>query len=102
MRIWVDEAGHDVADGVTEKAAMLAALAQLGDDDRELLTLVAWHGLRPAEAARVVGCSTAAYAVRLHRARKRLQQLLAPPALPAALPADRRIPITVTSKEFSR
>jgi RNA polymerase sigma-70 factor, ECF subfamily len=66
MRIWVDEAGHDLADGVTEKAAMLAALAQLGDDDRELLTLVAWHGLR--------------------RARKRLQQLLAPPALPAGYP----------------
>ncbi len=29
-------------------------------------------GLAPNEAARVVGCSTAAYFVRLHRARRRL------------------------------
>ncbi|MEV4621055.1 RNA polymerase sigma factor [Asanoa sp. NPDC049573] len=97
MRAWVDDAEHDVADGVTEKAAMLAALASLGDDDRELLTLVAWHGLSPREAARVIGCSTATYSVRLHRARKRLQQALSAPA-----PAGRRSPVTFTSKEFSR
>ncbi|GIF53737.1 RNA polymerase sigma-70 factor (ECF subfamily) [Asanoa ferruginea] len=97
LRAWVDDAQHDVADGVTEKAAMLAALAALGDDDRELLTLVAWHGLSPREAARVVGCSTATYSVRLHRARKRLQQALSAPAK-----AERRTPINLTSKEFSR
>jgi RNA polymerase sigma-70 factor (ECF subfamily) len=66
----------DVADGVTERAEMLAALAQLSADDRELLTLVAWHGLSAGDAAKVVGCSTATYFVRLHRARRRLEQAL--------------------------
>jgi len=75
MRIWVDNAA-DVADGVTERATVLTALAQLSEDDRELLTLIAWHGLTPAQAARVLGCSTATYFVRLHRARRRLQHAL--------------------------
>jgi RNA polymerase sigma-70 factor, ECF subfamily len=78
MRAWVDDAVTDVAEGVTERAAVLAALARLSEEDRELLTLVAWHGLGPAQAARVVGCSTATYHVRLHRARKRLRAALSP------------------------
>lgn len=56
-----------IADDITERLAVLTALTVLSAADRELLTLVAWHGLAPAEAARVVGCSTAAYFVRLHR-----------------------------------
>ena len=92
LRAWYEEAHADVADGVAERAAMLAALAKLGEDDRELLTLVAWHGLGARAAARVVGCSTATYFVRLHRARKRLEQALA--ARPAPLP--------LKTKEYSR
>ncbi|MEU5860062.1 MULTISPECIES: RNA polymerase sigma factor [unclassified Nonomuraea] len=68
---------RDVAESVTERAAILRGLAALSDEDRELLTLVAWHGLRAADAAKVVGCSTATYFVRLHRARRRLQRALA-------------------------
>src|SRR5690242_13985216 len=67
MRAWIGDAigtTADIADGVTERAAVLAALAKLSEDDRELLTLVAWHGLPPAAAAKVVGCSTATYFVR--------------------------------------
>lgn len=84
LRAWAEQEQADVADGVAEKAAVLAALARLGDADRELLTLVAWHGLSPREAARVVGCSAATYFVRLHRARRRLEQAMAagpPPAV---------------------
>ncbi|MDG4825041.1 RNA polymerase sigma factor [Asanoa sp. WMMD1127] len=80
MRAWVTEEElrtADVADGVVERAAMLAALARLSEEDRELLTLVAWHGLSPKEAARVVGCTTATYFVRLHRARRRLEAAVA-------------------------
>ena len=77
LRAWIGDAVADVADGVTERAAVLAALAKLSEDDRELLTLVAWHGLKPAAAATVVGCSTATYFVRLHRARRRLEDALA-------------------------
>ncbi|MER5769089.1 RNA polymerase sigma factor [Streptomyces sp. NPDC001985] len=62
----------DIADDVADRNALLRALATLPDDDREVLVLAAWHGLGPAEAARVVGCSAAAMRVRLHRARRRL------------------------------
>jgi RNA polymerase sigma-70 factor (ECF subfamily) len=80
MRAWTDRAdliAADVADGVTERAAVLTALARLSEEDRELLTLIAWHGLTPGQAARVLDCSTATYFVRLHRARRRLQAAVA-------------------------
>jgi RNA polymerase sigma-70 factor (ECF subfamily) len=80
LRAWVTEAElsePDVADAVSERLSVLTALAALPEADRELLTLVAWHGLKPNEAARVVGCSTATYFVRLHRARRRLERAMA-------------------------
>jgi len=49
-----------------------AALAQVSDDDREVLMLVAWEGLGPGELGRALGCSANAATVRLHRARTRL------------------------------
>jgi RNA polymerase sigma factor (sigma-70 family) len=55
---------------------LLEALAALRDSDREALLLSAWEGLTTKEAARVVGCSAAAFAVRLHRARRRLARVL--------------------------
>jgi RNA polymerase sigma-70 factor, ECF subfamily len=67
----------DIADDVAERVAALTALAALAEPDRELLTLVAWQDLTPKEAAQVIGCSTAAYFVRLHRARRRLEAALA-------------------------
>jgi RNA polymerase sigma-70 factor, ECF subfamily len=57
-------------------SAVTLALASLGSDDRETLTLSAWDELSPADAARVVGCSAATFRVRLHRARKRFSQAL--------------------------
>ncbi|MDW8811117.1 sigma-70 family RNA polymerase sigma factor [Streptomyces scabiei] len=78
------EAG-DVAADVTEREAALQALASLSEADRELLTLIAWHGLSARQAARVLGCTTATLTVRLHRARRRLEKALDPahPAPPA-------------------
>jgi RNA polymerase sigma-70 factor (ECF subfamily) len=84
-----------------ELAAALRALATLSDADRETLTLVAWQGLPPPEAARVVGCSQAAFWVRLHRARRRLERAIkatlpavtgafSPPAVPPGAAADRQ------------
>ncbi|GLF98315.1 RNA polymerase sigma factor [Streptomyces yaizuensis] len=79
----------DVADAVADRNALLTALATLADEDREILVLTAWHGLKPAEAARVVGCSAATLRVRLHRARKRLTKAAdaAPAPLAPARPA---------------
>lgn len=67
---------HDHADDVVGTAALVAAFNRLGDGDREVLGLVAWDDLRPAEAAAVLGCSAATFSVRLHRARRRLAALL--------------------------
>lgn len=84
LRSWT-EVQADVGDVVADRATLLRALAALSDQDRELLTLVAWHGLTPGQAAKVVGCSKAAYFVRLHRARKRLERGLAAAHAPVTL-----------------
>lgn len=62
---------------------VLAALSRLGETDRELLLLVAWEGLKPAEAARVLGIAPARCRLRLHRARRRLERLVASADRPA-------------------
>lgn len=49
------------------------AMERLRPVDCEVLKLVMWEGLTHAEAAQVLGCSVNAVAVRLHKARKRLQ-----------------------------
>lgn len=56
--------------------ALDRALAALSERDRELLLLVAWDGLEPARAARALGIRPGTFAVRLHRARRRLARLL--------------------------
>lgn len=53
------------------------ALAALSDDDQEILRLIAWDDLTPAQASQVIGCSSATFRVRLHRARQRLAAELA-------------------------
>jgi RNA polymerase sigma-70 factor (ECF subfamily) len=53
-----------------------AALARLPANDREAITLIAWDGLRPAEAATVLGQSPTTFRVRLHRAKRRLRREL--------------------------
>jgi len=66
-----------VAAGIPGDASLAQALGELSDRDRELLLLIAWEDLGPAQAAKVLGCSRNALAVRLHRARKRLADALA-------------------------
>jgi RNA polymerase sigma-70 factor, ECF subfamily len=56
--------------------ALHRALAQLSADDREVLRLSAWEDLSPAEIAVVMGVTANAVSVRLHRARRRLAELL--------------------------
>lgn len=60
----------------TRDRDILEGLAALRETDREALLLSAWEGLSTTEAARVVGCSATAFAVRLHRARRRLARVL--------------------------
>jgi RNA polymerase sigma-70 factor (ECF subfamily) len=56
---------------------LAAALATLAERDREALMLVAWDGLEHRVAATVMGCSTGAFTVRVHRARRKLERALA-------------------------
>jgi RNA polymerase sigma-70 factor (ECF subfamily) len=58
-------------------AHLTAALATLAERDREALMLVAWDGLEHRVAATVMGCSTGAFTVRVHRARRKLERALA-------------------------
>jgi RNA polymerase sigma-70 factor, ECF subfamily len=69
-------ATRDPAVEVVERSVLAAAFWRLSDDDRETLALIAWDGLHPREAAIVQGCSAATFAVRAHRARRRLAALL--------------------------
>jgi RNA polymerase sigma-70 factor (ECF subfamily) len=49
------------------------ALAQLADEDRELLLLAGWEGLSPSEIAAATGTLAVTVRSRLHRARRRLR-----------------------------
>ncbi len=69
-------AALDPADRAVEGAAARAALARLRPEDHEVLMLVAWEGLSPERAAAALGLGTSAFAVRLHRARRRLEHHL--------------------------
>jgi RNA polymerase sigma factor (sigma-70 family) len=75
----------DRSEQIADAELVRRALAELSERDREALMLVAWDGLDPARAAAAAGCSRATFAVRLHRARKRLDRALF--ALEFPLPA---------------
>lgn len=67
----------DLGEQLGEAEAVRTALATLSDVDRESIMLIAWEDLEPSAAAHVAGCSRATFAVRLHRARRRLATALA-------------------------
>jgi len=75
------EGTHRTSDASDEadELGVADALAQLSEKDREAITLIAWDGLTPNEAAVVVGQSPVAFRVRLHRAKRRLSRLLETP-----------------------
>jgi RNA polymerase sigma-70 factor (ECF subfamily) len=58
-------------------SALAAAFAELGENDREILRLIAWEGLTPGQTASVLDCSRVAARVRYHRAKARLATRLA-------------------------
>jgi RNA polymerase sigma-70 factor, ECF subfamily len=68
----VRDPGPPIPEELAEREAFAAAFAALGDRDREVLSLIAWDGLRVGEAAEVMRCTAAAFSIRLHRARRRL------------------------------
>jgi RNA polymerase sigma-70 factor, ECF subfamily len=76
LRVAANRPGEPTDDDSAAGVAVADALGQLSAKDREVLTLSAWYGLSAEEAAQALGCSSSAYAVRLHRARHRLADRL--------------------------
>jgi RNA polymerase sigma-70 factor (ECF subfamily) len=70
------ESGADPADSLDRRAAFSTAFGLLNEPEREVLRLVVWDGLSTRDAARVLGCSSGAFRVRLHRARRKLAKQL--------------------------
>src|SRR6187455_3109879 len=64
------------APGAEPDDVVTQALARLRPGDREAITLVAWDGLTPAQAAAALGLPGVAFRVRLHRAKARLHREL--------------------------
>ena len=80
----------DLSGSVAEREAMLTAFAALRERDREVLRLLAWDGLSPAEAAEALGVTRLAFTVRLHRARRRLEHELERDVPPQIVQKTRR------------
>lgn len=81
------ERGLDVpehADVVLRDVELREAMLRLRPRDREVLRLVAWEDCTAAEIGEVLGCSANAARIRLHRARRRLGELLDAPGTSAA------------------
>jgi RNA polymerase sigma-70 factor (ECF subfamily) len=68
-----DLARQNDLDKIRERSeAVSLAFFALKRDDQEILRLATWEELSTVDGARALECSTAAYRVRLHRARIRL------------------------------
>ena len=70
------DAVDDRLDATARRTELRVALESLTAAERELLLLVAWEGLTPAEAGEVLGLTAVAARSRLHRARTRAQSAL--------------------------
>lgn len=78
------------------------ALSELSDDDAEILRLVAWEGMSPAQIAVTLAIEPTTARQRLHRARLRLRRKL-DSMTPTAEPAERtrRTPARTGSEVIS-
>jgi RNA polymerase sigma-70 factor (ECF subfamily) len=70
------DAVDDRLDAAARSKDLRRALQALTEAERELLLLVAWEGLTPAEAGEALGLTAVAARSRLHRARARAQAAL--------------------------
>ena len=86
-RLMEDVGEASDSDAYELKLAFAQTLAMLPAVDREVLTLSGWYDLTPKQAAEALGCTASAYAVRLHRARKRLADALDAAGYRGATPA---------------
>jgi RNA polymerase sigma-70 factor (ECF subfamily) len=84
---WGSDDPEAIAIAAEQEGALRNALSQLSAEDREVLILRDFEGLRGSEAAGLLGIGERALKSRLHRARLRLAV-----ALRALVPEDDRVP----------
>lgn len=70
---------------------LIQAFGRLSVADREVLALHLWEDLDGKDLAAVLGCSTTAANVRLHRARRRLRRALAVTDMPNTSNSEQRL-----------
>jgi RNA polymerase sigma-70 factor, ECF subfamily len=72
------QSGHDTGDAhaAAERLSLLQAWRSLPPEDAEILQLVGWGGLGLDQLADRLGCRRGAAAMRLSRARRRLESLI--------------------------
>jgi RNA polymerase sigma-70 factor (ECF subfamily) len=91
VAVRVMESGGDGSyDGMTaaeERLDLVAAWRRLSAADQEVLALHVWEDLDDRAAAAVLGCSRAAYRMRLSRSKRRLAKHLAPTGRTTPAPA---------------
>ena len=68
----------DEADLVSRRVDLAAAWRRLRPEEQEVLSLTIWENLTSPQAGRVLGISSTAYRLRLHRARNALRRELEP------------------------
>jgi RNA polymerase sigma factor (sigma-70 family) len=73
-----EDAVASAIDAARQRPALEAGLARLSNGEREVIELVAYDGLSPAEVAEVLKLSPNAARLRLSRARRHLRQTLEP------------------------
>jgi RNA polymerase sigma-70 factor, ECF subfamily len=86
-----DEAELPEGESLGEREVVHLALGRLPPNDQELLRLAEWEGLSAAELALVLGCSTNAVAIRLHRAHRRFRDALDAVEREAEIGAQREV-----------
>jgi RNA polymerase sigma-70 factor, ECF subfamily len=66
----------DLVDALHRRTTFADAFRRLNGRERQVLSLIAWDGLAPREAAAALGCPHPAFRVRFHRARRKLEKHL--------------------------
>ncbi|MFI1193057.1 RNA polymerase sigma factor [Micromonospora sp. NPDC020750] len=80
----------EYAPSASQRTDVMAALAELPEIDREVLLLRYWYDFNGRESAKVLGCTAATFAVRLHRAPRRFEDAYGTSAGGAESVSDRR------------
>jgi RNA polymerase sigma factor (sigma-70 family) len=70
-------ADDDPTPVIESRTDIVAAMELLPAPEREALILVGWGDLEPRLAAAFLGCSPGTFAVRVHRGRRHLMEILA-------------------------